>query len=207
MKKVALCLNKMTRDRKEYNLYSHWIQYLDDENISWEYVDCYRSDIINELDKYSVLLWHYSNFSNADLMEAQNILDIAERKGIKVFPNHNTGWHFDDKIAEMYELMRVDAPIPKSWVFYERGRCEKWLKNKAKYPIVAKLRRGSGSNNVKIIRNSTEGVKYCRKMFGKGISPSQSLIYKTYSKVQSTRNIKMLVERAKKVPKWLVARR
>ena len=207
MKPVAICLSRMTRDRSEEKMLYPWYKYLDDKDIEWEYLDPYRSDIVKVMDNYSAILWHYTNFSNSDLMEAQNILDIAERKGLKVFPNHNTGWHFDDKIAEMYELMRVDAPIPKSWVFYERDRCEKWLKTKAKYPIIAKLRRGSGSNNVKMIRNSTEGIKYCRKMFGKGISPSQSLIYKTYSKVQSTRSIKMLVERAKKVPKWLVARR
>lgn len=207
MKPVAICLSRMTRDRREEDMLSPWYEYLNENGIKWDYLDPYRTDIIKKLDDYSALLWHYTNFSNCDLMEAQNIIDIAEKKGLKVFPNHNTGWHFDDKIAEMYEFQRIGAPIPKSWVFYEKDKCEKWLKRKAKYPIIAKLRRGSGSNNVKMIKNASEGFKYCKKMFGKGVSPSQSLIYKTYSKAQSTRNLKILFERAKKVPKWLIARK
>ena len=205
MKPVAICLSRMSRERHETA--KAWCDYLDENKIEWEYLDSYRSDIVSAMDKYSAILWHYTNFSNSDLMEAQNILDIAERKGLKVFPNHNTGWHFDDKIAETYEFQRIDAPIPRNWIFYERDKCEKWLKNKAKYPVVAKLRRGSGANNVKMIHNATEGVRYCRQMFSKGISPSQSLVYKTYSKLQSTRDIKTLIKRAKKVPGWLIARR
>ena len=205
MKPVAICMSRMSRDRKERC--DAWTEYLDENNIQWEYLNPYRTDIVKKMDKYSAILWHYTNFSNSDLMEAQNILDIAQRKGLKVFPDHNTGGHFDDKIAEMYEFHRIGSPKPRSWVFYERDKCEKWLKNKAKYPIVAKLRRGSGSNNVTMIHNAAEGIRYCRRMFSKGMSPSQSLIYKTYSEAQSIKNIKMLIERVKKIPRWLIARR
>ena len=46
-----------------------------------------------------------------------------------------------------------------------------------------------------------------KKMFAGGFSPAQSLLYKTYSKVQSTRNIKTLVKRIKKIPDFLISRR
>lgn len=197
----------MTRKRKEKDVYKTWIGYLEENHIPWKFVDCYDYRIIERLDNLSALLWHYSNFDNADLMEAQNILNIAKRKGLKVFPDFNTGWHADDKIAEAYELQRVKAPIANSWMFYDFTKCRKWLKNDAVYPLVAKLRRGSGSNNVKLLHNEREAVSYARRMFTKGYSPSQSLAYKTYSKIQSTKNMKMLIERAKKVPNWLVARK
>lgn len=207
MKPVAICISKMCRERHDEGMWKAWYDYLDENGITWEYLDCYRSDIVEVLDDYSALLWHYQNFSNADLMQAQHIIDIAEMKGLKVFPNHNTGWHFDDKIAEMYEFKRINAPIPQNWVFYDLKECTDWLESDAEYPLVAKLRRGSGSNNVKLLHNSNEAKRYAKKMFSSGESPSQSLIYKSYSKLQSTKDLKMLKERIKKIPGWLIARK
>ena len=207
MKPVAVCNNLLTRQRDRFDKLGSWEQYLDAHNIPWEYVDCYRSDIISILPNYSALLWHYSNFVNADLMEAQNILDLAESMGLIVYPDHHTAWHFDDKIAEMYALQAVNAPIPNSWVFYEYDKCIKWLEQEAKYPLVAKLRRGSGSNNVKLLHSAAEAKRYAKHMFTKGFSPAQSLVYKTYSKIQSTRDWATFVSRFKQIPNFLKARK
>lgn len=208
MKPVAICDNLLSRKRtNEKQTSSYWVEWLTQKGIPFEFVDCYRSDIISILPNYSVLLWHYSNYVNADLMEAQHILDIAESLGLMVFPNHNTGWHFDDKIAEMYALEAVSAPIPQNWVFYSLDSCLEWLKNEAQYPIVAKLRRGSGSNNVKLIKNYSTAKKYTIRMFSRGISPAQSLVYKAYSKIQSTKNWEMFKNRFKQIPNFLRARR
>ena len=207
MKPVAICINLLAQKRKENTNIESWEDYLTKNNIPWEYLDCYRSDIIEQLPKYSALLWHYSNFVNADLMEAQNILNVASNMGLRVYPDYHTAWHFDDKIAEMYAFQSANAPIPKSWVFYEMEKCIKWLTSEAKYPIIAKLRRGSGSNNVKLLHNPLEAIRYTKKMFSKGYSPAQSLIYKTYSKVQSTHNWSTFVKRFKQIPNFLKARK
>ena len=207
MKPIAICTNLLSRERQNFGKIQGWEEWLNEHNIPWEYVDCYRSDIINELPKYSALLWHYSNFVNADLMEAQNILNLAAEMGLVVYPDYYTGWHFDDKIAEMYALQAAGAPIPDSWVFYEMDKCIGWLEKEAVYPIVAKLRRGSGSNNVKMIKNVSEGKRYAKKMFGKGFSPTQSLAYKTYSKIQSTHDWETFVNRFHQIPNFLKARK
>ena len=206
MKPVAICKNLLARKRTKFSDIEGWESWLDRHNIPWEYLDCYAPDVISKLPNYSALLWHYSNFVNADLMEAQNILNIAKDLGLIVYPDYRTGWHFDDKIAEMYALQAVNAPIPRSWVFYELDRCEKWLEEEAEYPIVAKLRRGSGANNVRLLKNAGEAKSYARRMFSRGYSPAQSLVYKTYSKVQSTHDWKTFKHRLKQVPNFLKAR-
>lgn len=200
MKKIAVCQSTLFQKRGGEDGYAAWLRQHD---IPYEYLDCYDSGVISKLGDYSALIWHYSNFMNADLMEAQHILDIAASKGLKVYPDHNTAWHFDDKIAEMYALQSVNAPIPKAWVFYDLERCLNWLGSEAKYPLVAKLRRGSGSNNVKLLKNAAEAKHYARHMFSRGYSPAQSLVYKTYSKAQSTHSVGVLKSRIKKIPKFL----
>lgn len=206
MKPVGICINLLARQRKERWELTQIEDFLKKSNIPFEYVDCYRSDIITILPKYSVLFWHYDNYVNADQMEAQHILDLAETLGVKTYPNHHTGWHFDDKIAEMYAFQAVNAPIPASWVFYEKDKCLAWLKNEAKYPLVAKLRRGSGANNVKLLKNPREAARYASRMFGRGYSPAQSLLYKSYSKLQSTHDWATFKNRLKRVPDFLWAR-
>ena len=208
IKPVAICKSQLSGHRKNSESeVPGWEDWLKEHNIPFEYVDCYRYDIISKLDKYSGLIWWYENYAIADLLEAQNILDIAEKKGLAVYPNHNTAWHFDDKIAEMYAFQSVGAPIPKSWVFYDKEKCLSWANTKAKYPIVAKLRCGSGSNNVKLLKTASEAEAYIKRMFGKGFNPAPSLAYKTFSKVQSTRDWKTFVNRAKRIPDFLWTRR
>ncbi|MEA4914548.1 MAG: hypothetical protein VB068_12740 [Petrimonas sp.] len=208
MKTVGVCANLLSVHRKEKAEFTGtWESLFDERGVKWEYVDCYDYNIIKNLKNYSAIVWHYSNFVNADLMEAQNILNIAAKQGVKVFPDYNTGWHFDDKIAEMYAFEAVGAPIPESWVFYDLKKCLEWLKNEAEYPLVAKLRRGSGANNVKLLHNFSQANRYAKKMFSKGFSPMQSLVYKTYSKVQSTHDWKTFVKRFKRIPDFLWARR
>ena len=205
MKPIAICKND--------NIFKHstqwigeWIDYCEQNNIPYEIVNCYHYDIINKLSKYSALLWNFSNFVIADLLEARNILNIASQNGLAVFPDYNTSWHFDDKVAESYALQAVSAPAPKSWVFYEYSECEKWLKDKAKYPIVAKLRCGSGANNVKLLKNYSQARRYAKRMFGAGFNPTPSLIYKAYSKAQSSKNWKTVWNRIKKIPEFLNTR-
>ena len=206
MKPVAICENLLTRVRSGETETGQWIVYLTEHHIPYEYVNCYAPDIVDKLDNYSALLWHYSNFVNADLMEAQHILDIAAQKGLKVFPDHATGWHFDDKIAESYAFRAAGVPTPRNWVFYEYETCCRWLETEAEYPVVAKLRRGSGSNNVKLLKTAGQAKKYARRMFSKGYSPAQSLMYKTYSKVQSTHDWKTFATRLREIPNFLKGR-
>jgi hypothetical protein len=57
------------------------------------------------------------------------------------------------------------------------------------------------------LKNAEEAKSYARRMCGKGDSPAQSLVYKTYSKVQSTHDWKTFKHRVKQIPNFLKARR
>lgn len=205
IKPIAICKNdKIFKHSGNWN--NAFIKCCEEQNIPFELVDCYRYDIVDKLDRYSALIWTIQNYVLADIQESRSILQVAEQKGLKTFPNHNTVWHFDDKIAEMYQFQAVKAPIPRSWVFYLLEDCLKWL-DSAQYPIIAKLRCGSGSNNVRMLKSKGEAVSYAKKMFSSGFDPSPSLMYKAYSKAQSSKNWKMAASRIKKIPEFLNTRR
>ena len=96
-----------------------WEEYCNEEGLDYELVDLYKTDAVEKLKEFDVLLWHFGQYRYADMLEARSILYVAKNLGLKVFPDFNDSWHFDDKVAEMYALQAVGAPIPASKVFYD----------------------------------------------------------------------------------------
>ncbi len=88
--------------------------------------------------------------------------------GIKVFPNSDTCWHYDDKVGQKYLLEAVNAPLVPSYVFYKKKEALEWV-SKTELPKVFKTRNGAGSQNVCLINDKREARKIVDKAFGSGI--------------------------------------
>ena len=144
-----------------------WITYCDDNQIPYKLVDCYRSDIIKQLQDCNFLMWHFSQNDPKAILFAKQLLFSIEATGRKVFPNFNTVWHFDDKVGQKYLLEASEAPLVNTSIFYSRDEALHWARN-ADYPKVFKLRNGAGSQNVRMVKNRVEAYGLIRKAFGKG---------------------------------------
>jgi glutathione synthase/RimK-type ligase-like ATP-grasp enzyme len=147
---------------------SKWIEYCKEQGIDFEIVNCYDSDIINQMNSFDVLLWHHQQSNPTDNFLAIKLLAALELSGKLVFPNHNTGWHFDDKVAQKYIFENLDIATPANYVFYDFKTLKKFTES-CKFPIVWKLKGGSGSRNVKLIHSKQDLLKIGSKMFGSGV--------------------------------------
>lgn len=181
-----------------------WEEYCQQNCIEYDLIDIMAVNSIDVLKNYNVLLWHFGQYNYAEMLEARSILYCAKKMGLKVFPDFNESWHFDDKVAEMYALQAVNAPIPQSYVFYDWKTLSEWVEvKKPQFPLVGKLRTGSGSHNVKLLKSDRQLKKYARRMFGKGYNPAPSLIYKTTSNVRSSHDWATFKAKAKRIPEFL----
>jgi glutathione synthase/RimK-type ligase-like ATP-grasp enzyme len=180
-----------------------WIEFCDKQKIEYFIIDCFSPDVIDKLKGTDVLLWHFSGYKFHDMLFARSVLYSAKKMGIITFPDYSDAWHFDDKIAEACLLKSIQAPLAETTVFFSYKDASDWLSAKAVFPLVAKLRNGSGSNNVKLIRTLKEALKYCRVMFGKGLNSSPNLIFKASSNLKSSRSVKTVFNRAKRIPEFL----
>lgn len=172
-----------------------WIEYCNCNKIEYVVVDCFDTDIISFLQENDIthLLWHFGQ-SWKDLLTARNILFSEEMNGIKVFPNKDTSWHFDDKISQKYLLESNGIGMPKTYVFFEKEKCKKFINEYSHYPIVAKLRRGSGSTCVELINSQIQAKKYCNRMFSKGINPQSSIFFDTKKRIRKIHNSKDIID-------------
>lgn len=148
---------------------SKWIEYCKINQIDYTIVDCYRNDIIEQLKGCDVLMWHFSQTNPQDYIFAKQLIFALQTAGIKVFPDFNTAWFFDDKIGQKYLLEAINAPFVPTYVFYDATHATEWIET-ADFPKVFKLRTGAGSNHVKLAKNKAQARRLIKKAFSKGFS-------------------------------------
>lgn len=160
---------KIAIHKTEGSFSDYWLAYLEQNSIPFKVVDCYSNDIIQQLSDVDILLWHHQHKDYRDLIFAKSLLHSLQQSGKKVFPDFNTGWHFDDKVAQKYLLESIGAPLIPTYVFYSEQEAIKWASTTS-FPKVFKLRGGAGASNVKLIRTYSEAKTLIRKSFDKGFS-------------------------------------
>lgn len=148
---------------------NYWINYCKKNNIEFKLVNAYDSNIVDQVKDCTAFMWHHSNYDYRDALFAKQLLYSLEQKGMKVFPNFNTTWHFDDKVGQKYLFEAMVVPFVPSYVFYTKKETLEWI-NKTTFPKVFKLRGGSGSSNVKLAKTKSQAKKFVNKAFGKGFS-------------------------------------
>lgn len=146
-----------------------WVKYCDKNNIAYKIVNPYDSDIVIQLKDCDAFMWHHHHGDYKDVLFAKSLLISLQQKGLKVFPDFNTTWHFDDKVAQKYLLEAIDAPLVPSYVFYTKKDALKWIAN-VSFPKVFKLKGGAGSSNVKLAKNRKQAKRLIKQAFGKGFS-------------------------------------
>ena len=202
---VAICVSPNNKEHST-SWSKPWKEYCDQNNIAIQTINPYSSDIISQLHKFDVLLWHYSGYNYTDMLIAKNIIYSAKQIGLSVFPDFNDCWHFDDKVSQTYLLQSINAPIPKSYMFYTEQALESYISNSPSFPVIAKLRNGSGSHNVKMLQSKADLLQYSKTMFSSGFSSSPSLLYKASSNILSSDSLKKVLIRAKRIPEFLRTR-
>lgn len=144
-----------------------WIAYCKAHSIAYKLVDCYGSDIINQLADCDALMWHFNHKGAKESKFAKQLLYAVESSGKKIFPDFRTVWHFDDKVGQKYLLEAYKAPLAPSVVFYDKKEAFNWAEE-TEFPKVFKLRNGAGSANVKLVKSKKQAKRLIKKAFGRG---------------------------------------
>ncbi len=145
----------------------YWIEYCQRHRIDHKVVDAYASGIVYDLADCDAFLWHHHHIDAKDVIFAKQLLFAVQQSGKKVFPDFNTGWHFDDKLGQKYLLEAISAPAAPTEVFYTEEDALRWVRF-VDFPKVFKLRGGAGSTHVKLVRSRREAARVVRRAFGRG---------------------------------------
>lgn len=161
---------------QEGSFSDRWIAYCKKQDIDFKIVNCYATDIVNQLEDCDALMWHHDHGNYKDVLFAKQLIYSVEQCGKKTFPNYKTCWHFDDKVGQKYLFETIGAPFVHSYVFYTKHEAIQWICNTT-FPKVFKLRGGAGSANVKIVLTANKARSLVNKAFGKGFSQFDRVAY------------------------------
>lgn len=147
-----------------------WASAVEAAGAEVRWLDLLQSKPLEQVHGCDGVMWHWAHYPHERRMAALPILrTIEDYLHIPIFPNMPTSWHYDDKIAQSYLLNALEIPCPDTWVFWKKEEALQWAK-KTVYPVVAKLSGGASSQNVRLLRNPDEAVRYIRRCFsGSGI--------------------------------------
>lgn len=170
----------------------HWIEYCKKNDIEYKIVNAYDSDIVEQVKDCDAFMWHHHQTNYKDVLFAKQLLFSLQQAGKIVFPDLNTGWHFDDKLGQKYLFEAHGIKAARSWAFYDKKSAYRWIE-KTSFPKVFKLRGGAGSANVMLAKSASDAKKFVRKAFGKGFPQYRGRDYVKESYRQYKANHKTLL--------------
>ena len=146
-----------------------WAQFLQDAGYDVRWVDVRRADILDQLKGCHGFMWRWSHSRGMGRI-ARRLLPVLERDlNLAVYPDQNTCWHYDDKIAQAYLLEAAGIPTPKTWIWFDEEAALEWAGH-AVYPMVLKLASGAGSTNVRLVQDVREAHEWIRLLFSRRVT-------------------------------------
>jgi len=186
----------------ELEIYRKILQYND-----IDYIDLDSSDpgFWQDVSRLTHFIYKWSH-SHSDHQIANAIIPVIQyHMGIKCFPDWETSWHYDDKIKQAYLLKVNGFPVCESYVFYHKNKALEWLQS-AEFPLVFKLKNGSGAYNVKLIHKKAHAKKMIGRSFRmSGINQDREGLYNTLKTFNFNLN-KIYRYYGIKIRNWLIGK-
>ena len=193
---------KIAIHHKSGSFSDRWIDYCNERGIPYKLVNCYNSDIVMQLQAFDLLLWHWNQYDTKAILFARQLLTSLQHMNIKVFPDINTCWHFDDKLGQKYLLEAIGAPLVPSYVFYDKEEALSWI-CQANFPKVFKLRGGAGSMNVHLVRTRSKAKVLCYQAFGRGFPAVAGYFSDIRTRIHKTKSSTQFLEKIRRAPKTI----
>ena len=165
---------------------SQYIELLEANNIKYIKIDLKLISMDKALNKVlqcSHVIFIFAHY-DTDRQIVSGFFNAIELKGIKVFPNYSTAWHYDDKIAEYSLLKLFNKESIFTNAYFTKVALEKEIDN-MNFPIVFKLKKGASSNTVKLINSKESLLNISKRMFTVGFSPIDSFILFEKEKIKN----------------------
>ncbi len=145
-----------------------WKRTIQEAGHKVRYVNVEHSDILDQLKGCHGFMWRHSHMPNDKQIANALVPALAYYTDIELYPDLNTCWHYDNKIAQKYMFDLLGIPQPKTWVWFDSSLAKAFA-IRAKYPMIMKLSAGASSSNVILIHSFQEAEAYIDELFGMGV--------------------------------------
>jgi glutathione synthase/RimK-type ligase-like ATP-grasp enzyme len=133
--------------------------------LEYAIVDLGAYDWIERVAPYDAILWnpqYMGPFGASQFKE--KVYFLEQFLGKRVCPNYRSVWHYESKFAQSYVFETEGVPTPATFVSFDHE--EAWrIAQHETYPVVAKKSFGAASQNVRLLRSSSEARRFLDEAF------------------------------------------
>lgn len=157
----------LVRDSDEQPYYSKFEHFLKTNGIPYGYYDIHGSRWLEEAAAYQVIVWRPMSHP-WELEEAREkiyvLQDVLKKS---VYPSFHDIMLYENKLMQFFVLKQAGLPVIDSLVTYDYEEALRWVRT-ARYPIVSKIRAGSSSQGVTLVRSERMARHIVEKVFRAG---------------------------------------
>lgn len=151
--------------KNNYDWAQKFTTFMDKFGLAYESVYIDDNQWIEKIESFDVIIWkpEFMGVRSTQILK-EKIYFMQYIMGKRVFPNYETIWHFDSKIAQSYFFKYKKIKTPKTFVSFDYNDVVD-NSNKLVYPIVIKESSGAGSSGVRLIKSYKNMIKYINRRF------------------------------------------
>jgi glutathione synthase/RimK-type ligase-like ATP-grasp enzyme len=153
----GLFQKKIDQSKKDWS--EKFAQALNKENIKYDFVLIDKDNWIEQVNNFDVLLWKpkFMGVESSQFFK-EKVYFIQHIMKKRIFPNYETVWHFDSKIAQKYLFEYANIKSPKTCVSFDYNEARD-IADQLDFPTVLKSSNGAGSTGVKLLRSKKQLYK------------------------------------------------
>jgi glutathione synthase/RimK-type ligase-like ATP-grasp enzyme len=142
-------------------------RFLDFNQIPYKLVNLNRSDWLQQCEDVDILIAHCVS-EPSRLNEFQTKTDILERfHGKTCYPSSKDRWSYEDKIRTFYQVQELGFEHARTFISHDHDEAVAFAET-ASYPLISKIKTGSCSRGVDLIRNKDQALRIINRNFGLG---------------------------------------
>jgi glutathione synthase/RimK-type ligase-like ATP-grasp enzyme len=157
----------LVRDSDMSPYYPKFERFLKTNGIPYGYYDIHGSGWLEAATEYQVIVWRPMS-SPWELQEACEKIYVLEHFLKKdVYPSLHEIMLYENKLMQFFTLTLAGLPVIRSLATYDYAEALRWIQQ-ARYPFVSKIRTGSGSQGVTLVRTQRMARRIVEQVFRNG---------------------------------------
>ncbi len=155
-------------DTDSFPWYTTFIDFCKENNLRYKVFNIHRSDWLEEARPCDIVLWRPSNAQHS-IKEALMKIKILNDMGKKTFPPLYDLMLYENKSMQYALLCENNLPVIPTFISHDYDESRLFIQSRGRWPLVSKIKTGSASIGVRLLKNEKEALRFLKKAFSRGI--------------------------------------
>ena len=155
-------------DTDRFPWYTTFIEFCEKNGLPYKVFNIHRSGWLEEALSCDVIFWRPSN-TQYSVREALYKITLLSNEKIHTFPPLHDLAFYENKSLQYAFLAEKGLPVVPTFISHDYREALDFIRKRKRWPLVSKIKTGSASVGVRLLKNKREALAFTRKVFTKGI--------------------------------------